>query len=513
MMLTLKTHKNTLLLLSFFLIAKAAWAIYSIKSGYISLAPDEAQYWNWSQNLDFGFYSKPPGIAWQIWLGCKMFGQTELGVRFFAVVLTTFVALVTYFMAHLCKLKPLTCFWSAMIFAFSPIGFMGTFAATTDLGFILFWSLSLCPILWALSNQSSPNYILVGLCIFAGALFKWPIYGLWPLILLSFVFYKKLYNKSFYIGVAISLLGFLPSIIWNYSHEWATFKHVFTQTTSRASKGNFWDFFGAQIGILSPIFFGILFLAFYQLIKRRKTASKSLLYSAYITFFILGIFLAFSIIKKMQPNWALFAYPTSTVLIAWCATEVLIKGSLWLKRGLALSCFMVMTLISIPYLQTHSQHMAKVLPYKLNPFRQSSGWANLKEELTQLDYTSEENFFCSDSYQVTSLLGFYGPKQNREYFLNVSDRRKNQFSFWPSLAQEKNGKSGYFVYADNAKDFLGNIEHRKENMLKKISPYFEHVEVVKVVPLYTVNNKVVKGAIIFKCTNYNGEAPQDKSVY
>ena len=27
---------------------------------------DEAQYWTWSQDLDFGYYSKPPLIAWII---------------------------------------------------------------------------------------------------------------------------------------------------------------------------------------------------------------------------------------------------------------------------------------------------------------------------------------------------------------------------------------------------------------------------------------------------------------
>ena len=33
----------------------------------LELYPDEAQYWLWSRTLDFGYYSKPPVIAWAIW--------------------------------------------------------------------------------------------------------------------------------------------------------------------------------------------------------------------------------------------------------------------------------------------------------------------------------------------------------------------------------------------------------------------------------------------------------------
>ena len=32
----------------------------------LELYPDEAQYWLWSRTLDFGYFSKPPMIAWLI---------------------------------------------------------------------------------------------------------------------------------------------------------------------------------------------------------------------------------------------------------------------------------------------------------------------------------------------------------------------------------------------------------------------------------------------------------------
>src|SRR3954469_18637142 len=52
-------------------------SIYLFNHSPIELSQDEAHYWEWSRHLDYGYYSKPPGIAWVIaaaqrvgeWLG------------------------------------------------------------------------------------------------------------------------------------------------------------------------------------------------------------------------------------------------------------------------------------------------------------------------------------------------------------------------------------------------------------------------------------------------------------
>jgi len=59
------------------LLLKALGSILLILFLGVGLAPDEAQYHLWSKYIDWGYYSKPPGIAWQIYLGCLFFGDTE----------------------------------------------------------------------------------------------------------------------------------------------------------------------------------------------------------------------------------------------------------------------------------------------------------------------------------------------------------------------------------------------------------------------------------------------------
>ncbi len=511
--LSKRSHSRYLLLLFGLLSLKAIWAFFEISSGYINLDPDEAQYWTWSQNLDFGFYSKPPGIAWQIWLGCKLFGNTELGVRSFAVLISMLTSLAIYFGAYRAQLGSRISFWSAVIFAFSPIGMLGSFAATTDGGFILFWTLAFFPILEALEKKAAPNYLLVSLFILCGALFKWPIYLLWAPIALSCLFYRFLYHKGLWSGMALSLAGLLPSIIWNSIHDWPTFRHVFVQTTTTVSKGNFLEFFGAQFAVLSPIFFIMLLLGLLELLRLRKQVKRPLIFCAITTVLVLGAFLVLSCTKKIQANWALYAYPTSTYIVAWYGLEKLKEGTKWLYRGIALSLLIVFVLVSIPFVQKKSFLPGKWTPFAINPFRRSMGWTELKTAFDQLEYNHEDHFLFADSYQMTSLLSFYGPVSERQYFFNTNNRRQNQFCFWPTMAEERVGKTGYYVWSKKSKDFLGDVDHEIEIVTDKLGPYFEKVDLVKIVPLFSVKSKIVKGALIFKCSDYNGKTPPETFTY
>ena len=60
------------------------------------LVLDEAQYWTWSRELAFGYYSKPPMIAWVIRGASEICGDGEACIRSASPVLYTFAALMLY---------------------------------------------------------------------------------------------------------------------------------------------------------------------------------------------------------------------------------------------------------------------------------------------------------------------------------------------------------------------------------------------------------------------------------
>ena len=55
----------------------------------LELSFDESYYWIYSEYLDWGYFDHPPMVGLIIKMGTSIFGQTEMGVRFFFNVLMT----------------------------------------------------------------------------------------------------------------------------------------------------------------------------------------------------------------------------------------------------------------------------------------------------------------------------------------------------------------------------------------------------------------------------------------
>lgn len=497
------------------LLVKAIFMIAIIQYGEIGLGPDEAQYWTWSQQLDWGYYSKPPGIAWQIALTTKLLGNNELGVRFGAIVLSFFISISVYFFALAARLSPYAALWAASIMAFSPIGFISSLFAITDVGMVLFWILASIVFTRALANQQTPNYIILGLLIMAGALFKWPIYLLWVIILCFLPFYPFLRAKHFILGLLISTLGLLPSVIWNSQNNWVTFRHVGAtivggnESASTGVQCNFFEFIGSQAVLLSPIFFILFLLASVRFFRQDRTKNGPLAFCVASSFGPLLVLILASIFKKMQGNWGSFYFPAASVCAAWYAIEKMVHGRIWLILGICLSLLISSVGLLSPVLQSQNLLNCCQIPYRISPFKHTVGWKNLEKMLIEAGYDPSNDFLFGDKYQMSSILSFYGPEQKRAYFLNLHGVRLNQFSFWPSMAAEQTGKTGYFVVTENM-PHLHNLEEMVPFYESQLSKYAEQVNFLGKRSLFTAYGREVKSALIFQCIRYNGQEPDWK---
>src|SRR5665213_1050815 len=61
-------------------------AVRLLAAALIPLSPDETYYLSWSRFPAWSYYDHPPMIAWWIWAGTHLLGDTPLGVRLFAVL-------------------------------------------------------------------------------------------------------------------------------------------------------------------------------------------------------------------------------------------------------------------------------------------------------------------------------------------------------------------------------------------------------------------------------------------
>lgn len=506
--------KSKSLSLLFLLITfKTILLLWLVHLGQIGLGPDEAQYWTWSQTPSLGYYSKPPGIAWQIATGTFFIGNTEWGIRLGSLLLGFLLPFATFKLAERSGLSPSTSLWAGILMTLTPIGILASFLAITDGAMVLFWTLACVEWISALKNQRPPNYYRLGFWILAGALFKWTLFYFWIVVLISIIIYPYLANRHLIGGMLISLLALLPSFIWNWEHDWVTFRHVFSTIHANPSQqsvgGNFGAFLAEQAALLSPILFVLLLIGFIRSWSNPPPATVRFCGSLFCI--ILGLFALVSIFKKIQGNWCDFIYPAGLVFLAWYACEGTKSGKKWLQAGLALSVLLTGLIFSIPLLQANNiEFFSFQIPYKWNPFRHNLGWDRLESKLNQLGYDQKQHFLVGDKYQTSSILSFYNKGQKRAYFLNLHGIRLNQFSFWPGMEKEQIGKNGFFILPENSGTFP-DLERKK--YLAMLQEYFKDVELVAIEPLFFSYGKPVKSAMIFKCSGYNGKIPAQSHLY
>src|SRR5262245_55287156 len=105
----------TVLLLGALTIVRFIGLHYSV----VDLFFDESQYWSWSRELAFGYFSKPPLLAWIIAGATAVCGNGEACVRAASPLLYFGTSLLIYAIAEQLY-DARTAFWSALSFALLP---------------------------------------------------------------------------------------------------------------------------------------------------------------------------------------------------------------------------------------------------------------------------------------------------------------------------------------------------------------------------------------------------------
>ena len=107
--------------------------------GRVELSPDEAYYQMWSERLDWGYYSKGPGVAMAIRLGTALFGPTEFGVRFLSPVFALGTSLALLVFARRLYGDG-SAAWTILLLNLIPIFQAGSLLMTIDPLSVFFWS-------------------------------------------------------------------------------------------------------------------------------------------------------------------------------------------------------------------------------------------------------------------------------------------------------------------------------------------------------------------------------------
>ena len=433
-----------------------------IASGRWPLSPDEAHYWEWARRLDWSYYSKGPLVAYLIALGTAVAGSTAFGVRLPAVVLSAGLALLAFHLARRLFASDRAGLLTVAFLSVMPLYAAGSLLMTIDLPFLCCWTLAACLLLIAVERRSYMAWYGVGLALGLGLLAKYTMAMLIPCVFIWLVSSPRLrpwlLRREPYEALLIGLLLFSPVLVWNARHAWLSGRHVLIQAGGSGRpdllrgllRGP--EFFGSQIGLVSPLLFCVLAVGLAWAWERGvREGRDDLLLLLCLSAPPFLFFQLWSLVTKVQANWAAHAYLTAAVAAAgWCESwSGRSPKSRQVRRRLKL---LVLTSLLLPAvalpLVLFPDLLAPLgtrLPAALDLVgKRLSGWPELGAAVGEAaGRLPRAPFLVSDRYQIASELAFYVPGQPRVYNANLG-RRMNQYDLWGGW-EALRGQDGLFV--------------------------------------------------------------------
>jgi 4-amino-4-deoxy-L-arabinose transferase-like glycosyltransferase len=261
----------------------------------LDLHPDEAQYWSWSRDLTWGYFSKPPMIAWLIATSTTVCGAGEGCVKASIPILHFVTALLVYGIGRRLYDRAIG-FFAALTFMTLPgISFSAT-VASTDPPLLTFWALALYALVRLIQNAAHPYlwWVVLGVGIGFGLLSKYAmaffILGLvlW-LVLDSDARARLRIPGPGILGLAMALaLGgmiYLPNLIWNIESGFVTFVHTGANANLKGSlfhPAELGAFLASQFGVFGPVLFAALLWFGIQVAVRRPQPVPRSICSAHV---------------------------------------------------------------------------------------------------------------------------------------------------------------------------------------------------------------------------------------
>ncbi|MEP7455478.1 glycosyltransferase family 39 protein [Phyllobacterium sp. SB3] len=278
--------------------------------GVVDLIPEEAYYWNYAQHLDIGYLDHPPMVAWLIWLGTSLFGNTEFGVRIGAYVAWMVTAFFAFQFSRNLFGKS-AALVSVLLVAALPFFFSTGILMMPDAPLTAAWAGTLYFLERALLGNKRGAWFGVGICVGLGMLSKYTIVLLGPATLIFLLCdsgsRRWLRRPEPYIAAAITVMLFSPVILWNAMNEWVSFEFQSTRRLNSSINFSFPALLVSIAVLLTP--FGSLaaLAAFRQLNfignSRDVATARRSVFIASFTLVPLSVFVAFSLFHSVKLNW------------------------------------------------------------------------------------------------------------------------------------------------------------------------------------------------------------------
>jgi undecaprenyl-diphosphatase len=381
----------------------------------VELAPDEAYYWTWSRNLQWGYYDHPPLVGFLIRIGTAIAGDGEFGVRLLWVAIG-FLLTVTLYATGKKMFGDRAGFYAALLMNISLLGSTGAVIVTPDGPQGLFWALAVFFVFNAVESGKGYWWYGTGLVFGLGLLSKYTMVLLAPCLFLFLLSVKKergwLLRKEPYLALILGLVLFSPVIFWNFANDWVSFKFQLAhglEVKKAAGLKTFGDFWAGQAGVVTPLLFlAALWATVRGTIQGFKKRSPKLLLLFWTSAPVFAFFAYSSLRSKVEPNWPALAYFSAVVLLAGIVAG---RWPEWGRGKKALSWAVAVSALLLTTL-AHLQPLYPLIPIspRKDPTSQLHGWRALGQHIHKTAQTLDEGkevFVLASRHQFVGEGMFY----------------------------------------------------------------------------------------------------------
>lgn len=415
-----------------------------IYANFFPLAPDEANYWQWSRHLDWSYHDQSPMIAWVIRFSTYFLGHTELAVRLPSIIAMAIAVLYLVSIAARwldCRTAFHTALISQAILEFN----VGALLATPDGLQAAAWAGAAYHAARAYEDHDWTQWLTGGFWFGMGMLSKYTMVIFLPAAfcygLFSALHRRRLASIRPYVGALTGVLMFVPVIAWNAAHNWNSLRHVADLGGADKAFAIHWTFFGdylaSQAGLLSPLVFILALMAWFTVIRKGYPAGNWIY--PYLVYISLPMFAGFALLSfhtRVYGNWPGAGLLTTAVIVAALygpkPAPVLPEERLGFGRRLfpwAVGSSYVLTILVL------TQTVWPLLPIPVHMDRAATelgGWRDLGSktyDLLQSMPNPSKTFLFGLEYQPASELAFYTPTHPPTISINRWSR-PNVYEYW-----------------------------------------------------------------------------------
>lgn len=245
--------------------AVAALRLALLAANETDLFVDEAQYWAWSRDLAWGYFSKPPLIAWTIRAATEVAGAADpFHVRAAAPVLQSMAA-VAVGLVGAQAIDARTGLLAGLAWLTMPGVALGAQVIATDA--VMLPALALALLLWlrTVARPSAATALAAGAALGLAALGKYaalyavPCAALWALADPA----GRPRARDAALALAAAAAALAPNLWWNLDNDFATLAHTAANAGpwEGPRPGALLAFVSAQFGVMGPLLFAAWLVA------------------------------------------------------------------------------------------------------------------------------------------------------------------------------------------------------------------------------------------------------------